>query len=188
MDLTDPDLIRTVREAGQHLLPLNDYLRRLPVIPDGKHDPIQFAQIRATVRFLADRPLWCCPDRFSLLEVPGLTGPRVVAASRPFRDLVVLEREAPVACIRNGLPFARPAHRGRELGALLVLISDLTAGRFLCPVTSSDVSTRIDVIHLGVLVCVRVSAGSGPFPRDREGRAPGTGRGPARDPRRCSGL
>lgn len=142
MDLTDPDLIRTVREAGQHLLPLNDYLRRLPVIPDGKHDPIQFAQIRAAELFLADRRLWCCPDRFPPLEVPGLTGPRVIAAPRPFRDLVLLEGEAPVACIRNGLPFVPPAHRGGGLGALLVLISDLNGGRFLCPVSYSEAGYR----------------------------------------------
>ena len=172
MDLTDPDLIRTVREAGQHLLPLNDYLRRLPVIPDGKHDPTQSTQIRAAERFLADRALWSDPVRFPPLKIPGLTGPRVNAAPRPFRNLVLLEGEEPVACIRNGLPFVAPEHRGRGLGALLVLISDLNGGRFLCPVSYSEAGFRARCSAHALQVRIARQATRGQAEKDTGAEAP----------------
>jgi GNAT superfamily N-acetyltransferase len=74
--------------------------------------------------------------------VPGLIGLRAVSAPGPFRNLVLLEGETPVACIRTGLPFVAPEHRGRGLGALLVLISDINGGRFLCPVSYSEAGYR----------------------------------------------
>lgn len=142
LDFQDASLIRAVREAGHYRLPLGVYLRSLPVIPEGHFDPVQSAQIRAAERFLADRGAWS--DRYLLepLEVPGLIGLRAISAPRPFRNLVLLEGEAPVACIRNGLPLVSPDHRGRGLGALLVLISDINGGRFLCPVSYSEAGFR----------------------------------------------
>jgi GNAT superfamily N-acetyltransferase len=142
IDLADQGLIRTVLDAGNHLLSLSAYLRGLPVIPDDRFDPVQSAQIRAAELFLADRSAWSDARWFGPIDVPGLIGLRAISAPRPFRNLVLLEGEAPVACIRNGLPFVSPDHRGRGLGALLVLISDITGGRYLCPVSYSEAGWR----------------------------------------------
>lgn len=142
LDLRDASLIRAVREAGHHLLPLDAYLRGLPIIPDDRFDPVQSAQIRAAERFLGDRGAWSDPHRFEPLHAPGLTRVRAIAAPRPFRNLVLFEEGGPVACIRTGVPFVAPEHRGRGLGALLVLISDINGDRFLCPVSYSEAGWR----------------------------------------------
>lgn len=135
--MSDPDLIARVRDAGHHLRPLEAYLGGLPVLHEAEIGLPRRAQVREAERFLSDRALWSDPDRFRPLRVPGLIGLRAIAMDRPFRNLVLLIGEAPVACIRGGLPFVAPDHRGRGLGALLVLISDLERGRFLCPVAYS---------------------------------------------------
>lgn len=137
LDPTCPALAAAVRVAGHNLRSLREYLGDLPVLGEGETGPVQRAQIREAERFLADRTAWSDPDRFRPLEVPGLRGARVLATDRPFRDLVLLVQEEPVACIRSGLPLVAPVWRGRGLGALLVLISDLERGRFLCPAAYS---------------------------------------------------
>lgn len=137
LDTSDPDLISRVRAAGHHLRPLEDYLGRLPVLNEAEIGASQRAQVREAERFLADRAPWSDPDRFRPLQMPGLIGARAIATDWPFRNLVLLIGEGPVACIRSGLPYVEPAWRGRGLGALLVLISDLERGRFLCPAAYS---------------------------------------------------
>jgi hypothetical protein len=139
LDIDYAGLILSVRSAGQHLLPLDAYLRDLPVIPDGDFGPVQMSQIRAAERFLADPDLW---SDYTPLEVPGLTGLRVVATPRRSRNLVLLEGEEGIACVRTGLPYVAPAHRDRGIGALLVLISDINGGRFLHPVSYSESGVR----------------------------------------------
>ncbi len=137
LDLSDPDLIARVREVGYHRRSLPDYLGGLAVLGESEIGPAQRAQVSGAERFLADRALWSDPDRFRPLAVPGLRGACAIATDRPFRNLVLLIGEGPVACIRTGLPYVEPAWRGRGLGALLVLISDLERGRFLCPAAYS---------------------------------------------------
>jgi GNAT superfamily N-acetyltransferase len=137
LDMSDPDLIGRVRAAGHHLRPLEAYLGGLPVLEEAEIRPFQRAQVREAERFLADRALWSDPDRFRPLPVPGLRGARAVATDRPFRNLLLLIGDRPVACVRGGLPYVDPGWRGRGLGALLVLISDLERGRFLCPAAYS---------------------------------------------------
>ena len=165
IDLTDRDLIRRVSEAGHYRLSLNTYLRGLPVIPDDRFNPAQCDQIRGAERFLLNPDAWSDPSRFGPVEVRGLIGLRVIAAPRPFRNLVLLEGGAAVACIRNGLPFVVPEHRGRGLGALLVLISDINKGRFLCPVSYSESGLRAR--RSAHALQVRIM--SGPAPQDGSG-------------------
>lgn len=165
IDLTDQDLIIRVSEAGRHLLPLDAYLRGLPVLAEEELPEIYIRQIRAAERFLADRDLWSDPDRFRPLTVPGLRGLRAIATERPCRDLVLLEEGEAVACIRGGLPLVAPEHRGRGLGTLLVLISDINGGRFLCPVSYSEAGYRArQSAHT-----LQVRIMSGPAPQDGSG-------------------
>ena len=138
IDLADPDLVRAVRGAGRHLLPIDAYLRGLPVLLEDELPEVYIRQIRAAERFLSDPGLWSDPDRFRPLPVPGLRGLRVISTDLPARNLVLLEGGEGVACIRNGLPLVAPEHRGRGLGTLMVLISDINRGRFLCPVSYSE--------------------------------------------------
>jgi hypothetical protein len=142
LDLQDPELVSRVRAAGHHLRPLAAYMGGLPTLKDGEVGVSQRAQIREAERFLADRAAWSDPDRFAPLEIPGLRGVRVLAMARPYRNIILLDGVDPVACIRSGLPFVTPAWRGRGLGALLVLISDLERGRFLSPAAYSVSGAR----------------------------------------------
>jgi len=142
LDLSDPELIARVRAAGHHERTPSAYLGTLPVLEEGAFGPVQWAQIREAERFLTDRSVWSDPDRFRPLPVPGLIGARVVATERPSRNLVLLVAEEPVACVRSGLPLVAPDWRGRGLGALLVLVSDIEGGRFLCPAAYSVEGAR----------------------------------------------
>ena len=172
LDLADQGLIRKVLDAGNHLLSLSAYLGGLPIIPDGRFDPVQSAQIRAAELFLADRGAWSDPDLFPPLTVPGLARLRVLAAPRPSLSLVVLEGETPVACIRTGLPLVSPDHRGRGLGALLVLISDLNGGRFLRPASYSEAGFRARRSAHALQVRIAQRATCGPAEKGTGAEAP----------------
>lgn len=137
LDIFEPDLVARVRDAGHHRRPLPDYMGGLPVLGETEVGPAQRAQVREAERFLADPTAWSDPDRFRPIRVPGLIGARAIATDRPSRNLVLLIGGVPAACIRSGLPFVDPVWRGRGLGALLVLISDLERGRFLRPAAYS---------------------------------------------------
>ena len=134
LDLSDPDLIRLVRAAGHHARPLQTYLRGLPVLEGEQVSPAHNRQIEAAERYLEDpsRGLGLRP-----LPVPGLTGLEVVGSDPPQRNLLLLREGEVLGGIRSGLPLVREPWRGRGLGALLVLISDIEGGRFLRPVAYS---------------------------------------------------
>lgn len=142
LDPCDPELKRRVIRAGHHARSLEDYLGALPVLREEEFGPVQTKQIREAEHFLADPSHWSDTDRFRPLIIPGLSGARVIATDRPSRNLVLLIGEGPVACIRCGLPLVDPCWRGRGLGALLVLISDIEGGRFLCPASYSVSGAR----------------------------------------------
>jgi hypothetical protein len=84
----------------------------------------------------------------------------------------VLEGDAPVACIRNGLPLVAPEHRGRGLGALLVLISDINGGRFLRPASYSEAGFRARRSAHALQVRITQRATCGPAETETGAEAP----------------
>lgn len=134
LDLSDPDLIRLVRAAGHHARPPQAYLRGLPVLEGEQVSPAHNRQIEAAERFLEDPT-----SRTGLrpILVSGLTGLKVIGSDPPQRNLLLLREGVVLGGIRNGLPLVAQMWRGRGLGALLVLISDIEGGRFLRPVAYS---------------------------------------------------
>lgn len=77
-----------------------------------------------------------------------------------------------MACIRNGLPLVAPEHRGRGLGALMVLISDLNGGRFLRPVSYSEAGFRARRSAHALQVRVAQQATCGPAETETGAEAP----------------
>lgn len=164
LDLEDRDLILAVRAAGHFRRGLETYLRGLPVLPDDRLGTDEAGQVRAAERFLSDGELWSDPQIFRPIIMPGLRGLRVIATPRPHRNLVLLEKGEAVACIRNGLPLVAPSSRGRGLGTLLVLISDVNDGRFLCPVSYSRSGLRARRSAHALQVRIAKNCQGAPFP------------------------
>jgi hypothetical protein len=162
LDLSDPDLIRLVRAAGHHLRPLQAYLGGLPVLEEHQVSPAHNRQIEAAERFLQD-PI----SRTGLrpIPVPGLTGLEVVGSDLPHRNLLLRREGVVLGGIRSGLPLVSEMWRGRGLGVLLVLISDIEGGRFLRPVAYSV--SGAGARRAAHTLQVRIGAGAQKAPADQ---------------------
>jgi hypothetical protein len=136
---TTPDLISLLKDAGHHRRTLQAYLGRWPVLREDRYGPKENRAIAEARAFLAKGPGQgpCEP-----LPVPGLDGIEPLIIGVLGRDLLLREGDEIIGGIFNHLPLVPEAQRGRGIGTLLVLISDLKGGRFLRPCSYSEAGFR----------------------------------------------
>lgn len=134
-----PDLIELLEGAGNHRKTLQAYLGPLPVLRRDQYGAAELEAMSDAELFVAQGP---GPMACRRLEVPGLTGIDAFAVGGGGQNLLLTENGVRVGGIFQLLPFVPPAHRGRGLGALMVLISDLNGDRFLFPESYSEEGFR----------------------------------------------
>ena len=132
------DLIRALDAAGNHRRTLQAYLGMRRVISEEAYGPAQVDEI-ANVRYFVEdwseeRTLYRSrPFRISWLPAldPFTTG-------TAGQNLILRERGRVIGGTFSRVPFVAEPHRGRGVGALIVLISDLHGDRFLRPCSYSE--------------------------------------------------
>lgn len=134
-----PDLIELLEGAGNHRKTLQAYLGPLPVLRRDQYGAAELEAISDAELFVAQGP---GPMTCRRLEMPGLIGIDAFAVGGGGQNLLLSEKGVRVGGIFQLLPFVPPAHRGRGLGALMVLISDLNGDRFLFPESYSEEGFR----------------------------------------------
>jgi len=133
------ELISRLKYYGHHRRTLQDYLGRCPVLREDQYGPKENMAIEEAWAFLAKGP---GHGPCKSLPVPGLDDIEPVIMGELGRDLLLREGDEIIGGIFNYLPLVPEAQRGRGIGTLLVLISDLNGARFLRPYGYSEAGFR----------------------------------------------
>lgn len=138
----NPELLALLRDAGHHRQTLQAYLGRRRVILETAFGPVQIDEISNVRDFVEDwtddKPIY----RSRPFRMSWLTGLDLFAVGGGGQNLILREHGEVVGGIFGKVPFVPEPHRGRGIGALMVLISDLHGERFLRPTSYSEAGFR----------------------------------------------